>query len=89
VSRIYSSLKSVNGFNVRIMGEKLVVSGKTPGMAIGEVSLFDVSGRCVAMQAVGAKGSSPLSFDISKLARGTYVVRVKAGVAAQTMKICH
>ena len=49
VSRIYSSLKSVNGFNVRIMGEKLVVSGKTPGMAIGEVALFDVSGRCVAM----------------------------------------
>jgi len=66
-----------------------VVSGKTPGMAIGEVSLFDVSGRCVGNASRRAKGSSPLSFDISKLARGTLRCEGEGGVAAQTMKICH
>ncbi|MGB7569665.1 MAG: T9SS type A sorting domain-containing protein [Chitinivibrionales bacterium] len=81
--------KSLNGFSVRLAGAKLVVSGKTPGMVMSEVSLFDVSGRCVATQAVGAKGSSPLSFDISKLAHGTYVVRLKAGSAVETTKFAY
>jgi hypothetical protein len=88
VLRSYSAVKSVNGFNVHITGARLIVKSNMPDMARGEVSLFDVTGRCVAMQAIGVKGSSPLSFDISKLAQGTYVVLMKTRDAERTMKIC-
>jgi hypothetical protein len=87
VLRSYSALKSVNGFNVHIAGTKLVVSGNVQNQARSEVSLFDVTGKRVAMQALGAKGSSPLSIDISKLARGMYFVRVKTGATEETMLI--
>jgi hypothetical protein len=63
------------------------------------VSLFDISGRCVANvtsprplaaplpQERGEDKFSTIQFDISKLARGTYVVRVKAGMVQQAQKI--
>jgi hypothetical protein len=109
VSRSYSASKSVNGFSVHVSGAKLVVSGKTPGMAIGEVTLFDVSGKRVfnatsprpslrhcsgttaapLPQARGENSFTTIQFDISKLARGTYFVRVKAEAAVETMKFVY
>ena len=75
--------KSLNGFSVRLAGKKLIVSGKTPSMATSEVSLFDVSGRCVATQT----GSEKISVNITKMAKGIYVVGVKAGTVQQAQKI--
>jgi hypothetical protein len=84
-----SSLKSMNGFGVRLAGAKLFVSGKMPGIAISEVSLFDVSGKRIPLAlgrgvAEGRGEVASVQFDISKLARGMYVVRVKAGSIVQS-----
>jgi hypothetical protein len=74
----------MNGFSVHVVGAKLIVSVNAAMKNIGQVSLFDISGKRIAMQTVGAFRETPLSFDVSKLARGTYVVRV----GVQTLKIC-
>jgi hypothetical protein len=78
--------KSLNGFSIRLVGAKLIVLN-TMSKVPATVSLFDVSGRCVATQTVRSKGSSPLSFDISHLAHGTYIVRAKAGTMIQSIKV--
>jgi hypothetical protein len=54
-------------------------------MAINEVSLFDVSGRCVATQ----MGNKEISLDVSKLAHGTYFIRLKSGAIDQSMKVVY
>jgi hypothetical protein len=84
VSRNNSLSESMNGFSVHVVGAKLIVSVNAAMKNIGQVSLFDISGKRIAMQTVGAFRETPLSFDVSKLARGTYVVRV----GVQTLKIC-
>ena len=89
ISQSYSALKSANGFSGHVSGAKLIVSSAISAMARSEVALFDISGKRVAIQAIGAKDSSPLVFDISKLARGTYFVRVKSGSAVETMKFVY
>ena len=47
------------------------------------VSLFDVSGKLIATQT----GREKISFDITKMAKGIYVVGVKAGTVQQAQKI--
>lgn|GEM_PF-1436384 len=84
VSRNNSSLKSNNGFSVRIAGGKLIVLN-TELKALTSVSLFDISGKRVAAQS----GNKVLSFDISKFARGTYLVRVKSGTTIETIKFVY
>jgi hypothetical protein len=84
----------MNGFSVYVVGAKLVVSCKTPGMAIGEVSLFDVSGKrfplaCGRGVANGRGEVSSTQFDISKLSRGAYFVRVKSGTITRSMKFVY
>jgi hypothetical protein len=76
-----SSLKSMNGFGVRLAGAKLLVSN-TMSKIPATVSLFDISGRCVATQT----GSEKISVNMANMARGTYVVRVKAGEVQRTIK---
>jgi hypothetical protein len=76
-----SSLKSMNGFGVRFAGAKLLVSN-TMSKIPATVSLFDISGRCVATQT----GSEKISVNMANMARGTYVVRVKAGEVQRTIK---
>ena len=63
----------------------LIVSTSVMTKSIGNVSLFDISGKCITMRAIDA---SSFSFDISKSPFGMYFVRLKAGSGAQTMKIC-
>jgi hypothetical protein len=94
VSRSNSLSESMNGFSVYVVGAKLVVSCKTPGMAIGEVSLFDVSGKrfplaCGRGVANGRGEVSSTQFDISKLSRGAYFVRVKSGTITRSMKFVY
>jgi hypothetical protein len=85
--------KSMNGFGVRLAGAKLLVSN-TMSKIPATVSLFDVSGRCVPLAcgrgvAEGRGEVASVQFDISKLARGTYVVRLKAGSAVETIKFAY
>jgi Secretion system C-terminal sorting domain len=62
---------------VRLIGKHLVVTNATSN-TMATVSLFDVSGKRVAMQTTGPQNSrGEVSFDISRLARGTYFVQVK------------
>jgi hypothetical protein len=73
--------KSLNGFSIRLVGAKLIVLN-TMSKVPATVSLFDVSGRCVATQT----GSEKISVNMANMARGTYVVRVKAGEVQRTIK---
>jgi hypothetical protein len=98
ISHSNSQFKSTNGFDLHLAGAKLLVSN-TMSKIPATVSLFDISGRCVANvtsprplaaplpQERGEDKFSTIQFDISKLARGTYVVRVKAGMVQQAQKI--
>ena len=74
--------KSLNGFSVRLAGAKLLVSN-TMSKVPATVSLFDVSGRCVATQT----GSEKISVNMATMAKGIYVVGVKAGTVQQAQKI--
>ena len=89
VSRTNSALKSTHGFNVHIIGSRLIVSNNAPLKSPGVITLFDITGKRIASQAVGTFRETPLQFDISKLSFGTYFVRVKSGSAAQTMKVVY
>ena len=98
VVRSYSASKSVNGFNVRIMGSNLFVTISIPKTS-AIVSLFDVSGKRVfnatsprplaapLPQSRGEGNFTTIQFDISHIAKGAYLMRVKAGAAEQTMLI--
>lgn len=84
--------KSINGFSVRLAGAKLLVSGKTPGIAMSEVSLFDVSGKRIPLAlgrgaAEGRGEVATVQYNISNMAKGTYVVRMKAGTVQQAQTI--
>ena len=101
VSRSNSLSKSVNGFSVHVAGAKLIVSSAISAMARSEVALFDVSGKRVfnttsprplatpLPQARGKTNFTIIQFDISKLAHGTYFVRMKAGAAVETTKFAY
>ena len=89
VSRTNSALKSTHGFNVHISGARLIILNNAPLKSPGVVSIFDITGKRIASQTTGTNFNTPLSFDISKLARGTYFVRLKAGSAEQTMKVVY
>jgi hypothetical protein len=90
--------KSLNGFSVRLAGAKLLVSN-TMSKIPATVSLFDVLGRCVVNATSPRPMATPLpqergedkfgtiQLDISHLAHGMYVVRVKAGMVQQAQKI--
>jgi hypothetical protein len=87
--------KSINGFGVHLAGGKLLVSN-TMSKIPATVSLFDVSGRCVVNATSPRPMATPLpqergedkfgtiQLDISHLAHGMYVVRVKAGSIVQS-----
>ena len=83
VPRNISALKSIHDIYVHVSGKRLIVSGGASMENIGEVSLFDITGRRIATQT----GNKEIVFDISKLSHGTYFVQVTTGSAEQTMKI--
>jgi hypothetical protein len=83
VSRNIFLSESINGFNVHVAGAKLIVNNNSVIKNNGEASLFNLTGRQIAVQT----GKKEIVFDISKLSHGTYFVRVKAGTTQQTMKI--
>jgi hypothetical protein len=72
VSRNNFQNKSSFTFNARISGSRLIVSNNMPNLTNGGVSLFDISGKCIATQ----KGNKEIVFDISNIAKGTYFVRL-------------
>jgi hypothetical protein len=74
--------KSINGFSVRLAGAKLLVSN-TMSKIPATVSLFDVSGRCVATQS----GSEKISVNMATMAKGTYIVRLKAGSDTHSINV--
>jgi hypothetical protein len=81
----HSTSKSINEINVHVIGSRLIITTNALTEHMGEVSMFDISGKRIIMQTACIL---PLSFDISKLPFGTYFVRVKAGSDVQTIKIC-
>ena len=85
ISHSNSLLKASSSFNVRLVGSRLIVSNIAPNKSVKEISIFDLSGKCVAAQT----GNRALSFDISKFARGTYLVRVKTGTTIETIKFVY
>jgi Secretion system C-terminal sorting domain len=56
----------------RLIGRRLVVTNAIPN-TMARVSLYDVSGKRVAMQA----GAGEIAIDVENMAKGTYIVQVK------------
>ena len=82
ISHSNSLLKASSSFNARLVGSRLIVSNIMKNIP-ATVSLFDVSGKLIATQT----GREKISFDITKMAKGIYVVGVKAGTVQQAQKI--
>jgi hypothetical protein len=85
----YDIVANAESMSAVIHGRLLVVKGFLQA-ATGpcELSLFDCSGHRVATRSFGK--SSSLSIDMTKMARGSYIVRLNAyGVKTQTAKVCY
>jgi Secretion system C-terminal sorting domain len=68
--------------SARLVGRRLFVTNANSGTT-AHVSLYDVSGKRVAIQ----KGEKEISLDISNVAKGTYFVQVKNAGAMWAEKI--
>jgi hypothetical protein len=84
IPRNNATLKPIDGIHVRVAGGRLTVSNLIVHKGKGSVSLFDISGRRIAVRTIGSKEASSVSFDISNLPHGTYFFR--AGAAEETGK---
>ena len=84
ISHSNSLLKASSSFNARLVGSRLIVSNIMKNIP-ATVSLFDISGRCVAVQS----GSEKISVNMATMAKGTYVVRLKAGSVIETTKFAY
>ena len=83
VYRGYSEGKASLGFIIHVSGSRLTVLNNTPIKQKGEVSLFDISGRCLTTKT----GNKEIVFDISNISYGTYFVRVPSAKGIQTVKM--
>jgi hypothetical protein len=79
ISNIKSPYVKANSsvFYTRMSGQRLYVKSSFPAPMPITAALFDISGKRIALQT----GQKEILFDISNVARGTYVVQVKnAGI---------
>ena len=87
VSAVTSKSKGIRytakNFAIKLSKVKLVVNPIMPNGKPFEVSLFDISGKRILYQS----GIKATTFDLSKIAKGTYFVRVGQGTMTETEKI--
>jgi hypothetical protein len=87
VSAVTSRSESIKNFGknfaVHQSSNKLVVNPIMPNGKPFEVSLFDISGKRILNQS----GIKETTFDVSKLSKGTYFVKVGQGTVKETEKI--
>jgi hypothetical protein len=78
-----SATRSENVIKTRISRTKLTIESDAIGNNKSAASLFDLSGRCVAVKT----GSNRIIMDISHISQGTYLLKVKTNNSIRTQKI--
>ena len=71
-------------------GDRVEMSFNLPNAAPAELALFDVAGRQVAFQEVGALGAGPHVVDLAgrtAIPPGIYLARLSQGTRSQTVKV--
>jgi hypothetical protein len=95
-SRSNSQGNSLSGFHARVAQSRLIVTNSAK--TIATASLFDVSGKRIDLSsplvygrgvANGRGEVASVQFDVSKLAHGTYFIRLKSGTGIESMKIVY
>jgi hypothetical protein len=83
INKYQSNTKSECAINTRISRTKLTIESDATGNNKSAASLFDLSGRCVAVKT----GSNRIIMDISHISQGTYLLKVKSNNIVRTQKI--
>jgi hypothetical protein len=71
------------GITVHTLGVRIYVSGAKSLLSSSTLSLFDVTGKRVALQ----HNQEECSFDISRLSNGVYFIRAESAKGIQTAKV--
>ena len=72
-----------SGITVHTVGARIYVSGAKSLLSSSTLSLFDVTGKRVALQ----QNQEECSFDIARLSTGVYFIRAESAKGIQTAKV--